>query len=83
MLSSDTQAVVDMVDVGKSSSALRSFNSAYFAQQGILGMKACEREKWVPLENWTIGHRYLKRMKPMFDNPSAVGNNVRRGIKFL
>lgn len=45
MLSLDAQAVLAMVDVGKTWSYLRSDISTYFAQQEITDLKACEREK--------------------------------------
>ncbi|KAL0630459.1 hypothetical protein Q9L58_010693, partial [Maublancomyces gigas] len=83
ILSSEAQIILGMVGAGKAWSALRFDISAYCVKEDITGRKACGAKKWAALEGWAIAHPYLKRLKPLFDNPSASQNDVRRALRFL
>ncbi|KAL0631140.1 hypothetical protein Q9L58_010004 [Maublancomyces gigas] len=83
ILNSEAQIILAMVGAGKAWSALRFNISAYCVKEDITGRKACGAKKWAALEGWAIAHPYLKRLKPLFDNPSAIGNDVRRAVRFL
>lgn len=83
ILSSEGQIILRMVGVGKARRVLGSDISICCVKEHITGRKACEAKKWANLEGWAIAHPYLTRLRPLFDNTSAIVNDVGRALRFL
>ncbi|KAL0632415.1 hypothetical protein Q9L58_008701 [Maublancomyces gigas] len=83
ILISDAEIILGMVSAAKTWSALRFDISAYRVKEDITSRKMWRAKKWAALEVLLIAHPYLKRLKPLFDNPSAIGNDVLRVVRFL
>lgn len=62
---------------------LRFDISAYCVKEDITGRNAFWAKKWAALEWWAIANPYLWLLKPLLNNPSTIGNDGCRALRFL